>query len=275
VTTRRLGQWGAVLTDVLQAAIGCVNHRYMAPSQQGIHPAASLAYLLYGSTFMWLHCYTAFSFLPFPLELLKAALCCMVLLASSPHLCATSWGLRAGYATLHAGVTRAAQPLLAALQPALRAAAPLVVAAGSAGGASVPAVAAPAWHCLTWWRQGPAVAAAAASGQSQQNSDVAACLQYQTPVLLLFGFVASTWAVHRAERCMRTKFLLSCCGRQQEEGQGAAAAAAQPRAGGSGAGAGSPPAKRSRFPSLLCPARHLLHPAGRRVIGCLPAPPSC
>jgi hypothetical protein len=228
VTTCRLGQWGAVLTDVLQTAIGCVNHRYMAPSQQGIHPAASLAYLLYGSTAMWLHCYTAFSFLPFPLELLKAALCCMVLLASSPHLCATSWGLRAGYATLHAGVTRAAQPLLAALQAALRAAAPLVVAAGSAGGASVPAAAAPAWRCLTWWRQGPAMPAAAASGQSQQDSDVAACLLYQTPVLLLFGFVASTWAVHRAERRLRTDFLRSCCDGCEEERRDAAQELAAP-----------------------------------------------
>ena len=50
-------------------------------------------------------------------------------------------------------------------------------------------------------------------------------------MLLLFGFVASTWAVHRAERCLRTKFLLSCCGRQQEEGQWAAAAATAPCSG--------------------------------------------
>jgi hypothetical protein len=189
-----------VLANVLQAAIGCMNHRYMAPSRPGIHPAASLAYLPFGSTAMWLHCYTALSFLPFPLELLKAALCCMVLVASSPHLCGTSWGLRAGYATLHAGLARpvrhGARQMLAALRPALDAAAAVARACGAT--------------CEK-------LAAAAAAGASQHDTDTAVCLQYQTPVLLLLGFVGATWVVHRAERRLRTDFLRSCCERGEKE----------------------------------------------------------
>jgi hypothetical protein len=192
---------------MLQAGIGCLNHRHIAPSRPGMCPVASLTYLVYGSTTLWLHCYTAFSFLPFPLELLKAALCCMVLLASSPHLCATSWGLRAGYATLHAGVTRAAQCGSRALMDAVS---PTLGAAAMAATAGISDT------------RGESASLPLTVGASQQEVDSAVCLQYQTPVLLLFGFVASTWAVHRAERCLRTKFLLSCCGRQQQEGQGTA-----------------------------------------------------
>ena len=227
----RLGRWATVLADVAQVGIGCLNHRHMAPSRPDIHPAASLAYLAYGSTALWPHCYTAFSFLPFPLELLKAAVCCMVLLAGSPRLCATSPGLRVGYATLHACLGWAARPLLAAMRPLLLfdAMAPATVAAGAASGATVLTAAAPALISHSPWQLGAAAAVGATVGtvggsQPAADPDAALCLAYQTPVLLLFGFVASTWVVHRAERRLRRAFLVSCRERCEEETRAAVAA---------------------------------------------------
>ena len=64
-STVRLARWGALGTEVVQATIGVINHRYMAPSHAGGHPAAALVYLLHGSTALWLHFYSAFSLLPF------------------------------------------------------------------------------------------------------------------------------------------------------------------------------------------------------------------
>lgn len=61
----------AIATDVVQAAIGSLHHRHMAPSHASNSPAASLAYLAYGSTVLWLYCYSLFSFLPFRLQLLQ------------------------------------------------------------------------------------------------------------------------------------------------------------------------------------------------------------
>ncbi|EFN59432.1 expressed protein [Chlorella variabilis] len=100
--TLRVWQWVALAADVMQAAIGCLNHVHMAPSHEGIRPVGSLMYLSYGSTAMWIWMYTTFSFLPFWLELVKAAAVAVVLLAFNDRLCRDSPGLRQAYATIDA-----------------------------------------------------------------------------------------------------------------------------------------------------------------------------
>ncbi|KAI7845883.1 hypothetical protein COHA_000616 [Chlorella ohadii] len=69
-----LARCGAMATEVLQATIGVINHRHMAPSHAGAQPAAALIYLPYGTTFLWMLCYSAFSTLPFDLLLMQQAL---------------------------------------------------------------------------------------------------------------------------------------------------------------------------------------------------------
>lgn len=72
--SHRLARCGAMATEVLQATIGVINHRHMAPSHAGAQPAAALIYLPYGTTFLWMLCYSAFSTLPFDLLLMQQAL---------------------------------------------------------------------------------------------------------------------------------------------------------------------------------------------------------
>lgn len=70
----RLAHWGTLATEVLQATIGVINHRHMAPSHVGGQPAAAVVYLFYGSTALWMHGYSAFSMLPFHLLLAQQSL---------------------------------------------------------------------------------------------------------------------------------------------------------------------------------------------------------
>ncbi|PRW56290.1 CHY zinc finger [Chlorella sorokiniana] len=104
-----LARWAALGTEVLQATIGVINHRHMAPSHAGGQPAAAMVYLPYGNTALWLHCYGAFSLLPFNLLLVQQVLVAMVLLAGSGSMCQESAGLRTGYAALHSLLQRAWQ----------------------------------------------------------------------------------------------------------------------------------------------------------------------
>jgi hypothetical protein len=175
----RAWQWAALLTDVAQAAIGCYNHVHMAPSGEGISPLASLVYLSYGSTALWMLCYTSFSHLPFWMELVKAATISVVLLAFNDRICRDSPGLRRAYGVIHqlVRVVLRHRPLAGALWPAA-AHTQLAQQAGGSGSGGAP-------HA-TW-----------------------ICTQYQMHVVLL-AFVATTWAVHRTERRLRLQMLYRC-----------------------------------------------------------------
>ncbi|KAI3433532.1 hypothetical protein D9Q98_003342 [Chlorella vulgaris] len=175
----RAWQWAALLTDVAQAAIGCYNHVHMAPSGEGISPLASLVYLSYGSTALWMLCYTSFSHLPFWMELVKAATISVVLLAFNDRICRDSPGLRRAYGVIHqlVRVVLRHRPLARALWPAA-AHTQLAQQAGGSGSGGAP-------HA-TW-----------------------ICTQYQMHVVLL-AFVATTWAVHRTERRLRLQMLYRC-----------------------------------------------------------------
>lgn len=193
-----------VLTEVLQAAIGGFLHRHMAISHAGIRPGASLVYLSYGSTVLWLHCYALFSWLPFRLLLVQQGAAAAVLLAWSPSMCASSPGLQVGYRTLHGLLPRRLKVWVARLclgfwQPAACAAVPALGTAGAGGAAALAAAA---------------------------DSDVALCMHYQPTALLLFGFIASTWLAWCGEVRQRTGFLQRTLLRQQpgEEGRRAASA---------------------------------------------------
>ncbi|KAL4457522.1 hypothetical protein ABPG75_012387 [Micractinium tetrahymenae] len=207
-------QCGAILCDVLQAAIGCANHTRMAPAHPGIGPLASLAYLPFGSTALWLPCYAAFSALPFHLELVKTGLVTTVLLASSPSMCAASVGLPLGYSTLHAALRAvwrrlgAAAASIVTLPAALDAATcgPLAAQEQGMTGADRSIV-------------GDAI------GEAARPAASAVCVQYQT-LLLLTVFLATAWAVHRTQRRMRTRFLLCTAAAAGSSGPAASLSAA-------------------------------------------------
>lgn len=175
----------------------------MAPAHDGMGHLASLVYLPFGSTALWLPCYAAFSALPFHLELVKAGLVTTVLLACSPAMCAGSAGLLGGYAALHAAlrcVWRRLGPAAARiLSP------PSVLAAGAA--------------CVQ--------VAAAEQRASAATTPASArlCVQYQT-VLVLAVFLATTWWVHRTQRRMRARFLWRTAAGTDGTGPGAHLAAA-------------------------------------------------
>lgn len=94
----------------------------------------------------------------------------MVLLVNCRSMCASSWGLRQGYAALHGALGRAG----AAVWPGGMAAA--------AAGAAAPAAPLPL-------------------------SPVEACLVWEPTVLILAGFLLATWAAFRAERRLRASWL--------------------------------------------------------------------
>jgi hypothetical protein len=181
---RRAWQWLAVLTDVLQAAIGCYNHQHTAPSHEGITSVASLVYLPFGSAALWVVCYSSFSHLPFWLELVKAAAVSVVLLAFNARLCRDSPGLRRAYSTLHAGlrgVVRSCQ-------------------------ASSPWAALPPIGEAQWSGAEGALGELAQRPGMMDCDRTQLCSQYQMLVVLLAA-VAAMWAVFRTERHLRLAFL--------------------------------------------------------------------
>lgn len=203
-------RYASVLTDVVQAAIGCANHHRTAPSHHGIGPMAAVAYLPFGSTALWMYCYTAFSFLPFHLELLKAGLVCTVLVVNSSSLCRRSPGLLAGYAALRSvflGVLRQLHAMvpLAALRPAsvLPAMASIADSTPPAEQLASSASCSSRWH---FWPPPCQPAQQCPPGDARQ----AVCVQSQLVVVLL-AFVGSTWAVHHSQLQARLHFLHRCC----------------------------------------------------------------
>lgn len=166
--------------DVVQACIGCLQHQYISPSVEGIRPAASLVYLLGGSTVLWPHMYTAFSFLPFRVQFVSQAAVCQILLACNSRLCAASPGLRVGYRTLAELLGRGGGRRLQAAGRLLAAAARCAVGASPAA-------------------------------STAHGTDVQHCVAGQAAALLVFGFVGAMWLAYRAELRERQAFLAEHC----------------------------------------------------------------
>ncbi|KAL4451806.1 hypothetical protein ABPG75_007468 [Micractinium tetrahymenae] len=174
LAVQEVWHWACVVDDILQAVVGCWCHHLIAPSRAGIWPAASLFYLLGGSSILWAHMYCLFSFLPFSVRFVSQAAVCQVLLAGSRHMCTCSPGLLTAYRTLAALLRWVCGPQLSQL---------LVLTVRGRG------------------------AAAAAAGTAAGSRDVLRCMSGQAAVLLLPVFVGATFATYRRELDERRAFL--------------------------------------------------------------------
>ncbi|KAL4422613.1 hypothetical protein ABPG75_008810 [Micractinium tetrahymenae] len=171
--------WVCAAVDVVQASIGCLQHRHISPSQEGLGPAGSLIYLLGGTTVLYRQGSFQrstqvrserhmFAFLPFRVQFVSQMAVCQIQLACNGRLCAGSLDLRAGYRTLGAlfgricgGWLEAAHKVLAATADCAKGAA---LAAGTAGG-----------------------------------DDLQRCVAGQASLLLFLGFMGAMWVTCHTE----------------------------------------------------------------------------
>lgn len=147
-----------------------------------------------------------------------------VLLSAARHVCASTWALRRGYCVLHT-------LLRGALLLPLRALAPADFASTDGAAAGVCSGAADIGACTAGSAAAPDLHPCQGLGCSCGGGlALPLCTRYQTVVVLLVGFVGSTWAIFQTERRLRLKFLASWQPREPAPPDGGAAAATAARA---------------------------------------------
>lgn len=169
---------------------------------------ASLAHVVHGSGMLWIWFYSAFSPLPFRLQLLSQAVVRAGTPAAALEPCARIAGL---VACCHCRAGSLAQPIAAA---AILLQVCVVLLAFSERICSLSWGLRCGYHtlgCLLGWPH-PAGWPLACLQQIAQAPAAAraamqACQRWQVGVLLLPGFVGATWAIFRAERRLRLAFL--------------------------------------------------------------------